>query len=113
MAAFKTGYVALVFAFVALGLAIVPRYVIEARNEQKTLVERFEEVTDKIAAELEGDPQPNPIKYYDLAAVICGIIGIVLGVSAWLQQSNAKISIAAIAISVAAILWRYFIASSG
>lgn len=112
MAAFKTGNVAIVLAFAALGLAVVPRYVVEARNEQKTLADRFEDVTEKIAAELEGDPQPNPIKYCDLGAVVCGLLGIVLGVLAWLQQSNAKISIAAIAISVAAILWRYLIAGS-
>jgi hypothetical protein len=112
MGAFKTGNVALVLGFAALGLAILPRYVIEAQDEQKTLVEHFEEATDAIVAELEGDPQPNPIKYYDLAAVVCGFLGIILGVLAWLQQSNVKISIAAIAVSAIAILWRYFISGS-
>lgn len=112
MGRFKTGYVALALAFVALGLAILPRYVIEAQNENKTLIEHFEEAADKIAAELEGDPQVNPIKYYDLAAVICGLLGIVLGVLAWLQQSDVKFSLAAVTLSAAAILWRYFIAAS-
>jgi hypothetical protein len=109
MGGFKTGYVALALAFAALGLAILPRYVIEAQNEKKTLIEHFEEAADKIAAELEGDPQVNPITYYDLAAVICGLLGIVLGVLSWLQQSNARISLAAVAVSAAAILWRFLI----
>ena len=109
MGAFKTGNVALVLAFAALGLAILPRYVIEAQNEKKSLAEHFEEAADKITAELQGDPQANPIKYFDLAAVACGFLGIVLGVLAWLQQSNAKISFAAVAISAAAILWRFFV----
>ncbi len=113
MGAFKTGNVALVLAFAALGLAILPRYVIQAQDEQKTLSEHFEDAADKISAELKGEPQADPITYYDLAAVVCGFLGIVLGVLAWLQQSNAKVSIAAVAISAVAILWRFFIAKGG
>jgi len=108
MGRFNLGSLALVLAFAALGLAILPRYIIQARDERKTLADKFQDVTDQISAELEGKPQTDPITYYDLAAVIAGFLGIILGVLGWVRQPSSRMGVAAVAVSCAAILWRFF-----
>ncbi|GMV99738.1 MAG: hypothetical protein AMXMBFR84_08770 [Candidatus Hydrogenedentota bacterium] len=91
--------VALVLGFTGLGLAILPSYVIQVRDEQKTLQEKFESVAGEIMSELEGKPKADPVKVFQLVSVGAAFAGLALGVAGLARREDLRIAVPAVIVS--------------